>query len=44
MCACLCRQYRVPHDEVDVSAEGVVEVLRDVQVDKIAEVMVHVHT
>ena len=36
--------HRVPHDDADVSAEGVVDVLRDVQVDKVTKVMVHVHT
>lgn len=35
--------YSVPHNNVDVTAEGVVEVLGDVQIDKVAEMMVHVH-
>lgn len=35
--------HRVPHDDVDIGAEGVVDVLGDVEVDKVTEVMVHVH-
>lgn len=35
--------YCVPHEDFDVSAEGVVDVLGNVQVDKVTEVMVHVH-
>lgn len=36
--------YRIPHDNVDVCAEGVVDVLRYVEIDKVTEVVVHVHT
>lgn len=35
--------HRIPHDNVDVCAEGVVDVLRYVEVDKVTEVVVHVH-
>lgn len=38
-----CCTYRIPHEDIDVSAEGVVDVLGNVQVDKVTEVMVHVH-
>lgn len=37
------RTHRVPHDDVDVWAEGVVDVLRYVEVNKVTEVVVHVH-
>lgn len=36
--------YCVPHDDVYVTAEGIVEVLRDVEVNKVTEMMVHVHS
>lgn len=36
--------HRIPHDDVDVCAEGVVDVLRYVEIDKVTEVVVHVHT
>ncbi len=36
--------YCVPHDNVYVTAEGIVEVLRDVEVDKVTEMMVHIHS
>lgn len=35
--------HRVPHDDVDIGAEGVVYVLGDVEVDKVTEMVVHVH-
>lgn len=35
--------HRVPHDDEDVRAEGIVNVLRDIQVDKVTKMMVHVH-
>lgn len=34
--------HRVPHDDVDVRAEGIVDVLGYVEVDKITEVVIHV--
>lgn len=36
--------YCVPHDNAYVTAEGIVEVLGDVEVNKVTEVMVHVHS
>lgn len=36
--------HRVPHHDVHVGAEGVVHVLRDVQVQEVAEVVIHVNT
>lgn len=38
------RTHRVPHDDVNVWAEGVVDVLGYVKVNKVTEVMVHVHS
>lgn len=35
--------HRVPHDDVDIWAEGVVDVLGYVEVNKVTEVVVHVH-
>lgn len=36
--------YGVPHHDVHVCAEGVVNVLSDVEIEKVTEVVVHVHT
>lgn len=36
--------HRIPHDDVDVCTEGVVDVLWYVEIDKVTEVVVHVHT
>lgn len=38
-----CITHRIPHDDVYVWAERVVNVLWDVKVDKVAEMVVHVH-
>ena len=35
--------HRVPDEDIDISGEGVVEVLGDVQIDIVTEVVVHVH-
>lgn len=36
--------YSVPHDYVDISTEGIIDMLGNVKIHKITEVMVHVNT
>lgn len=36
--------YSVPHDYVDISTEGIIDMLGNVKIDKITEVMVHINT
>ena len=35
--------YRVPHYDVDISTESVVDMLCDVQVHKVTEMVVHIY-
>lgn len=36
--------YSIPHDYVDISAEGIINMLRNIKIDEITEVMVHINT
>ena len=42
-CLCMCA-HSVPHDDVDVVVEGVVDVLGGKQVEEVAVMMVEVHS
>lgn len=35
--------HRIPHDNVDICVKGIVNVLGDIEIDKVAEMVVHVH-
>lgn len=37
------RTYGVPHDDVHIGAEGIIHVLSNVEIDEIAEVVIHVN-
>lgn len=36
--------YGVPHDDIHICAEGIINVLSNIKIDKIAEVVIHVNT
>lgn len=38
------RAHSVPHDDVHISAESVVDVLCHIQIHKVTEMMEHVHS